>query len=74
MRFHGTVELEGKTATGVEVSRDVVESLGPSKRPAVRVTINDYTYRSSVEPMGGPFLTRHRTPRGDGPAGLRRGP
>jgi len=56
MRFHGAVELEGKTATGVEVSRDVVESLGPSKRPAVRVTINDYTYRSSVAPMGGRFL------------------
>ncbi|MBA3280152.1 MAG: DUF1905 domain-containing protein [Geodermatophilaceae bacterium] len=56
MRFHATVELGGKTATGVEVPRDVVESLGPSKRPAVRVTINDYTYRSSVAPMGGRFL------------------
>ncbi len=60
MRFHATVELGGKTATGVEVPRDVVESLGPSKRPAVRVTINDYTYRSSVAPMGGRFLTRNQ--------------
>jgi hypothetical protein len=34
----------------------VVESFGPSKRPAVRVTINGHTYRSSVASLGGEFM------------------
>jgi len=29
---------------------------GPSKRPAVRVTIESYTYRNSVASMGGDFM------------------
>jgi hypothetical protein len=56
MRFRATVELGGKTATGVEVPQDVVEGLRSGKRPAVRVTINGYTYRSSVGSMGGRFM------------------
>ncbi len=56
MRFRGVVELNGRTATGVEVPPEVVEGLGSGKRPKVRVTINGYTYRSSVAPMGGRFL------------------
>ena len=34
----------------------MVEGLGPSRRPAVRVTINGYTYRSTVAVMGGKFM------------------
>ncbi|MEV0823808.1 YdeI/OmpD-associated family protein [Nonomuraea rubra] len=56
MRFRTTVELGGKTATGFEVPAEVVEELGSGKRPAVNVTINDYTYRSTVAPMGGRYL------------------
>jgi hypothetical protein len=56
MRFRATVLLGGKTATGVEVPADVVSSLGSSKRPKVRATINEYTYRSSVASMGGRFM------------------
>ncbi len=56
MRFRGIVQLSGKTATGIEVPEGVVASLGPGKRPAVLVTINEYTYRSSVAPMGGRFM------------------
>lgn len=56
MRFRGTVLLGGKTATGVEVPTDVVVSLGSSRRPKVRATINGYTYRSSVASMGGTFM------------------
>lgn len=56
MRFRATIEQGGKTATGIEVPAKVVESLGSSKRPAVRVTINGYTYRSSVASMGGRFM------------------
>jgi len=57
MRFRGTLLLAGKTATGIEVPADIVAGLGPSKKPAVIVTINDeYTYRSSVASMGGTFM------------------
>jgi len=56
MRFRATVELGGKTATGVVVPPEIVAGLGSSKRPPVRVTINGYTYRSSIASMGGRFL------------------
>jgi hypothetical protein len=56
MRFHAIVQLSGKTATGIQVPAEVVAGLGSSKRPAVRVTINGYTYRSTVAPMGGVFM------------------
>jgi hypothetical protein len=56
MKFHSTVLLGGKTATGIPVPSEVVEGLGPSKRPAVRVTIRGYTYRSTVTPLGSQFM------------------
>jgi len=56
MRFRAMIELGGKTATGVRVPAEVVASLGPSKQPPVRVTINGHTYRSSVASMGGEFM------------------
>jgi hypothetical protein len=56
MEFHTTLFLGGKTATGMEVPEDVVLALGSGKRPAVRVTINDYTYRGTVAPMSGKFF------------------
>jgi bacteriocin resistance YdeI/OmpD-like protein/uncharacterized protein DUF1905 len=56
MRFHATIELNGKTATGIEVPADVLAALGPSKRPSVRVTINGYSYPSTVGSMGGRSL------------------
>jgi hypothetical protein len=56
MKFHGRVELNGKTATGIEVPAEVVTGLGAGKRPAVRARVNGFTYRTSVAPMGGRFL------------------
>ena len=53
MQFRATIELGGKTATGIRVPDEVVAALGAGKRPAVRVTINGHTYRSTVAPMGG---------------------
>ena len=55
-RFRAKVLLAGKTATGVEVPAKVVEGLGSTKRPLVKVTINGYTYRSAIAPMGGTFM------------------
>ena len=53
MKFRTTIQLHGKTATGIEVPADVVDALGSGKRPAVRVTINGHTYRSTVAPYSG---------------------
>ena len=55
MQFHALLILAGKTATGIQVPDAVVEQLGAGKRPAVRVTIGSYTYRTTVAPMGGAF-------------------
>ncbi|HEX9036150.1 MAG TPA: YdeI/OmpD-associated family protein [Ktedonobacterales bacterium] len=56
MRFHATILLGGKTATGIEVPPEVVAGLGSSKKPAVAVTINGYSYRSTVATLGGRFM------------------
>ena len=56
MRFRAVIERSGKTATGIRVPAEIVASLGAGKRPPVRVTINGYTYRSTVAPLGGAFM------------------
>jgi len=56
MRFHATVQLNGKTATGIEVPAEVVAGLGQGQRPPVRVTIGEYSYRTTVARKGGRFL------------------
>ncbi len=56
MKFRSTIILGGKTATGFEVPAKIVESLGTSKRPAVSVTLNGHTYRSTVAVMDGKFM------------------
>lgn len=56
MQFHAVVQLNGKTATGIQVPEEVLASLGSSKRPAVRVTIRGYTYCTTVGVMGGRYL------------------
>ena len=54
--FRATILQGGKTATGIHVPDDVVAALGTSRRPRVRVTMGDYTYRSTVAPMRGRFM------------------
>lgn len=56
MEFRTTIQLGGKTATGFQVPDEVVEGLGSGKRPPVTVTIGNYTYRSTIAPMGGVFM------------------
>jgi hypothetical protein len=48
MIFQGIILTNNKTATGIEVPAEVMESLASGKRPPVRVTINGYTFRTSV--------------------------
>jgi ribosomal protein L13E len=56
MRFESTIELGGKTATGIPVPDDVVAALGGGNRPPVRITVNGYTYRTTAVRMGRRFL------------------
>jgi hypothetical protein len=57
MKFRTELLSNGKTATGLVVPVEVVEALGQgSKKPAVTVTINGYTYRSTVAVMGGEYM------------------
>ncbi len=69
MRFRTTIQLEGQTATGFRVPGEVVEALGQGKkRPPVTVTINGYTYRSTIAAYGDVFMlplaAEHRTAAG----------
>ncbi len=56
MKFRATIQLNGKTATGIPVPAAVVEELGKGKRPPVHVTIGDHTYRSTVAAYGDVFM------------------
>ncbi len=56
MRFRATILSSGKTAAGIQVPTEIVEALGSSRKPAVKVTINGFTYRSSIASMGGVFM------------------
>jgi bacteriocin resistance YdeI/OmpD-like protein/uncharacterized protein DUF1905 len=64
MQFRAIVQRNNKTATGIPVPAEVMTGLGTSKRPAVRVTINGYTYRTSVGSVDGrsmlPLSAEHR--------------
>lgn len=48
MRIRAKVHKGGKNTTGIEVPEEVLTALGSGRRPAVKVTINGYTYRSTV--------------------------
>jgi hypothetical protein len=56
VRFRTTIQQSGKTATGIQVPDEVVEALGSGRRPAVKVTINGYTYRNTVAVVGGVYM------------------
>ena len=56
MRFRTTVELGGKTATGLLVPDEVVTALGDGRRPAVRITVGGHTYRTTIAAMGDRFF------------------
>jgi hypothetical protein len=56
VKFNSTLLLVGKTATGVQVPNEIVEKIGAGKRPAVKVTINGYTYPNTIAVMNGVFM------------------
>lgn len=54
--FRTTILKSGKSATGIEVPAEVIDDLGSGRKPPVRVTIGDHTYRSTVASRGGRYL------------------
>lgn len=70
LTFRATVELGGKTATGIEVPADIVAALDAGRRPTVRVTLgpNAYSYITTIGSMGGrlmiPLSAKHRAAAG----------
>lgn len=63
MKFKTTMKSSGNI-TGIEIPQKVIEALGSSKRPALKVTVNGYTYRTTVGFSDGksmlPFSVEHR--------------
>ena len=55
MRFHATVQLDGKTATGVPVPDEIVAALGGGNRPRVRVSFAGHSYQTTVARMRGEY-------------------
>ena len=57
MKFHSTLlQPEGRSVTGIEVPPEIVEALGGGKKPPVALTVNGYSYRSTVAVMGGKYM------------------
>jgi hypothetical protein len=50
------LQAESKNATGISVPPDLVAALGSGKRPAVKVHVGTYMYRSTVAPYGDVFM------------------
>jgi hypothetical protein len=64
VRFTTKLLQSSKTATGISVPDDVMAGLAAGKAPKVAVTINGYTYRSSVATVnGGPMIGVSETVR-----------
>ena len=54
--FSTTLLQSGANTTGIVVPAEIVEALGGGKKPKVVVTVNGFTYRSSVAVMDGKFM------------------
>lgn len=50
------LQEEGMNATGISVPPEIVAELSDKKRPAVKVSINGFTYRSTIAPYGDVFM------------------
>jgi len=54
--FRATLQLDGRTATGVRVPAEAVKTLAAGRQPLVRVTIGEHSYPSRVAVRGGVFV------------------
>jgi hypothetical protein len=56
LAFQAKLLQAGRAATGIEIPAKIVEALGAGKRPPVSVTLNGYSYRSTIAVMGGKYM------------------
>lgn len=56
MKFTSSLCADENGNTGIVVPVHVIEELGGGKHPKVTVTLNGFTYRSSIAKMGNQFL------------------
>ncbi|MGB3028276.1 YdeI/OmpD-associated family protein [Paradevosia shaoguanensis] len=56
MKFTTTLLSTGGNTAGIEITPEALAALGGGKRPAVVVTINGFTYRTSIGSMNGKSL------------------
>jgi len=54
--FRATLQLDGRTATGIRVPAEAVKTLAAGRQPLVRVTIGEHSYPSRVAVRGGAFV------------------
>ena len=66
--YRTTILGESKGPTGIEVPAAALAALGTSKKPPVRVSLNGYTYRSTVATVDGRYMigvsSQHRAASG----------
>jgi hypothetical protein len=55
-QIRAEITATGANTTGIIVPPGIVEALGAGKRPRVKVTIGNYSYRSSIASMGGVYM------------------
>ncbi|TDW17981.1 YdeI/OmpD-associated family protein [Kribbella kalugense] len=74
MKFTAELLSTGRNTAGFEVPEDVVKSLGGGGHPKVSVTVNGYTFRTSIARMGGRYLlgfsAERRTEAGVSPGSM----
>jgi hypothetical protein len=57
VKFIAAIEKDQTlNATGIPVPAEAIAALGSHKKPKVKVSLNGYTYRSTVAVMGGLFM------------------
>lgn len=56
MNFRSTIRTSGKTAAGIPVPDKIIEALAAGRKPAVRVTVNGFTFRTTVGTVSGKYM------------------
>ena len=56
LHFRTKVLTAGKTATGIQIPDELIAKLAAGRKPAVKITINGFTYRSTVAVMNGRYM------------------
>ena len=54
--FTTIVKTAGKTAAGIVVPPEIVEALGSGRNPRVKVSVNGYTFRGTIQVSNGQFM------------------